>query len=148
MNKIGKELKKNNYTNYKVVYGSINNKITKAFYINISSWVELKDTTSYTNNTVIRRLNKEIKQKLYLLLSNENFIFLDKDRTIVDLDIRESGLRVGKRSFMSCEITLFNKNDVKINIDDIKTKINDIVENIVKNILEKNETFKFNKRKL
>ena len=38
--KNGKELKINNFKNYNVVFGSINNKHSKAVYINISAWAE------------------------------------------------------------------------------------------------------------
>jgi hypothetical protein len=41
----------------------------------------------------------------------------DLDKTIVDLDIRESGIRFGKRSFINCEVTLFLDTNMSVTSD-------------------------------
>jgi hypothetical protein len=105
--KTGKEIKSNRFKNYNVVFGSVNNKKPKAIYINISAWVDPIDEKGVNYNQIIRTLNKKLKQNLFNYFISENNDVFDKDRTIVDLDIRESGIRYGKRSFMNCEITLF-----------------------------------------
>jgi hypothetical protein len=50
--------------------------------------------------------NKKIKQTLFTLFDTGEYPEFDLDKTIVDLDIRESGIRFGKRSFINCEVTL------------------------------------------
>ena len=54
---------------------------------------------------IFKKCNKKIKQNLFSYFNTEGLETLfDKNRTIVDLDIRESGIKFGKRSFISCEI--------------------------------------------
>lgn len=145
--KTGKELKIKKYKNYNVVFGSVNNKTSKAVYINISAWAEpLKDDEiNYTR--VIKDLNKKIKQVIFNHLVskvNNNFI---ENNTIVDFDIRESGIRFGKRSFINCEITLYLEEEISINSDIMKFDLNEITNLLVKNVYENDKTFKFHNKK-
>ena len=65
--KTGKEIKTNNFKNYNVTFGSVNNKNPKAIYINISSWAEPIEDEDTNYNLSIRALNKKIKQTLFKL---------------------------------------------------------------------------------
>ena len=58
--KTGKELKIDNFKNYNIVFGSVNNKHPKAVYINISAWAEplSADEDSYTRP--IKDINKKV----------------------------------------------------------------------------------------
>ncbi len=145
--KTGKELKIKKYKNYNVVFGSVNNKTSKAVYINISSWAEplIESDVNYTR--VIKDLNKKIKQIIFNHLSyrvNNNFI---KNNTIVDFDIRESGIRFGKRSFINCEITLYLDQEISINSDEMKFDLDEITNIVIKNVYENDKTFKFHIKK-
>lgn len=145
--KTGKEVKINEFENHNVVYGSVNNKHPKAVYINISSWCEPTYSEDIDYNKVIREINKQLKQSLYKSFdSNKNTEFL-KDRTIVDLDIRESGIKFGKRSFMNCELTLFLDTEIQVNSPMMKDMLNGVTSIIVNTIFEKNQYFKFYKKK-
>ena len=104
--KKGKELKITTLKNYNVSYGSVNNKEPKALYINISAWAQPEYDDCINYHRVIRDLDKKVRQSIYHELTDNYTLFL-KDRTIVDFDIRESGVKYGKRSFTNCEITLF-----------------------------------------
>ena len=146
--KTGKEIKTTKFKNYNVVFGSVNNKNPKAIYINISSWAEPLEEQNVNYNQVIRNLNKRIKQTLFNIFDNEENGFFDGNRTIVDLDIRESGIRYGKRSFMSCEITLFLHNEISVTSDYMKDKLESVTENLLKTNFENNKTFNFNKKKI
>ena len=112
--KSGKELKITKYKNYNVVFGSVNNKTSKAVYINISAWAEpmIESDVNYTR--IIKDLNKMVKQKIFNHLDSKENNFI-KNNTIVDFDIRESGIRFGKRSFINCEVTLYLKEEISIN---------------------------------
>lgn len=145
--KTGKEIKNNNFKNYNVTFGSVNNKNPKAIYINISSWAEPlnEDETNY--NLTIRSINKKIKQSLFNLFDSKDDCLFDKHRTIVDLDIRESGIRYGKRSFMSCEVTLYLFNEYSITSPYMKDKLDEITDYLLKSVFENNKNFKFNKKK-
>lgn len=145
--KTGKELKMNKFKNYNVVFGSVNNKNPKAIYINISAWAEplSEDETNYTR--VIRDMHKKIKQVMYNhFYSNPNNDFV-KENTIVDLDIRESGIRYGKRSFMSCEITLYLHTEVPANSERMKNNLDEITPIIIKSVFDNDKTFNFHRKK-
>ena len=146
--KTGKEIKTTKFKNYNVVFGSVYNKNPKAIYINIYSWAEPLEEHNVNYNQVIRSLNKRIKQTLFNIFDNEENCFFDGNRTIVDLDIRESGIRYGKRSFISCEITLFLHNEISVTSDYMKDKIESVTDNLLKTNFENNKTFNFNKKKI
>lgn len=143
--KTGKEIKNNNFKNYNITYGTVNNKKPKSIYLNISSWLEpIKDeTNNYSFD--IRTLNKKIKQTLFNYLDANKTIF-NKDRTIVDLDIRESGIKLGKRSFMNCEVTFFMKEALSINSIEITNTVDELTD-LMFATFETNKSFKFHKKK-
>lgn len=145
--KTGKELKINTFKDYNVVFGSVNNKHPKAVYINLSSWVEPKDADELNYNRVIRDLNKRIKQTIYNHFENVPDSDIIQERTIVDLDIRESGIRYGKRSFMSCEITLFLNTEIPVNSEIMKPMLTEIVDLLIDEVFKPNRSFTFNKKK-
>ena len=146
--KTGKEVKINNLKNYNVVFGSVNNKHSKAIYINISAWGAPQFDGDINYTRVIKDINKKLKQSIYNLFhADENTEFL-KDRTIVDLDIRESGIRYGKRSFMDCEITLFLNSEIPVNSDKMKPLLDDILKTVIDSSFEDNKYFKFYKKKM
>jgi hypothetical protein len=145
--KTGKEIKNNTFKNYNVTFGSVNNKNAKSVYINISSWAQPKeddDTINY--NRCIKNLNKKIRQVIYNFLDSNETYFI-KEQTIVDLDIRESGIKYGKRSFMSCELTLYSKIEIPVNDEYMSDILKMIYTTLMKNVFESNDTFDFYKKK-
>ncbi len=143
--KTGKEIKNNEIENYSIVYGTVNNKNPKSIYLNLSAWADPLNEDYLNYNFDIRNLNKNIKQTLFNYLNKNNSIF-NKDRTIVDLDIRESGVKFGKRSFMNCEITFFMKEAVSINSIEITNEL-EILTKILISLFDSNKTFNFYKKK-
>jgi hypothetical protein len=145
--KKGKELKLDVFKNYNIVYGTVNNKNSKALYINISSWAEplINDDINY--NRVIKDFDKSVRQRVYDLLDHSIVTPFLKDHTIIDFDIRKSGVKFGKRSFLSCEITLFMRQETPINSDVIKPKIDEIVNHVITKAFEPSKIFKFHKKK-
>lgn len=145
--KKGKELKVQNLQNYNVVYGSVNNKNPKALYINISAWADPKIDTETNYNRVIRDLDKRVRQTIYNILEKEATTPFFKDKTIIDFDIRESGVRYGKRSFVGCEITLYMKYEIPVNSDILKPIVNELINNILNSAFEDSRHFDFYKKK-
>jgi hypothetical protein len=145
--KTGKEVKVATFKNYNVVYGSVNNKHSKAVYINISAWAEPIDDDVVSYSRVIRDINKNIKQNLFNVFNNDEDCEFIKDRTIVDLDIRESGIKYGKRSFTNCEITLFLNNEIPVNSDIMRPMLDNIVNILVDDVFDNNKTFNFHRKK-
>lgn len=145
--KTGKELKISNFKDYNIIFGSVNNKHPKAVYINLSSWAEPKASEDVNYSRVIRDLNKKIKQSIFNLFDSDETTKFVKDRTIVDFDIRESGIRYGKRSFMNCEITLFLNSEIPLISDAMKPMLDDIVEMLITSIFNDSKVFSFHKKK-
>ena len=148
MQKRGKELKMDLSDNYNVVCGTVDNKDARAIYINISAWGEpTEDDESINYGRVISKLSKCVKQSTFNYLDeNFNDRFYPK-RSIVDLDMRESGIRYGKRSFMNCEITIYQKDyDEMINEGTTPEILSDIVESAIE-CLDEFDHFKFFKKK-
>lgn len=146
--KKGKELKMEIFNNYTVVYGSVNNNNPKALYIAISAWAQPKTDAEENYGRVIKDINKKVKQSLYNKLSADTETEFIKERTIVDLDIRESGIKYGKRSYLNCEITLFLKEEIPVNSDKMKHILNDLVKSTIHSVFDTNKFFKFFKKKV
>jgi len=94
--------------------------------LKIESWCTPKTDCEINYAKHIRVMSKRIKQMTY---NNMGKIKCDK-YYIVDLDIRSSGVIYGKKSYMSCNIMLFNMaKDIEIDIDLYLS----LFENIIKN---------------
>jgi len=142
--KNGKKLATENFKNYKIITGTVDNKNPKSIYIVITSWGETILSEDVNYNNIIRHFAKEIKKTIYDNLSDTLF---SKNKCIVDFDMRESGISYGKKSFMSCEITLYQKNLFKLQENNIQKELNNIINKIINEILETNKYFKFSKTK-
>jgi hypothetical protein len=144
--KTGKELRVNNFNEYNVIFGSINNKHPKAVFINISAWIDPKHSSEENYQRIIRNNHKKIKQVLYNRFASNNELFI-KDRTIVDFDVRESGIKFGKRSFMNCEITLFVYEEIGETLDSVKEELEDITQHVIDRVFKCDDAFSYHKRK-
>jgi hypothetical protein len=145
--KKGKELKVEKFKNYNIVFGSVNNKNPKALYINVSAWAEPKVDDAINYNRIIRDIDKKVRQEIYNQIDADITTPFIKDRTIVDFDIRESGVKFGKRSFTNCEVTLFMKYEIPINSEELKPDVYRIIGNVIKNVFNTNKNFAFHKKK-
>ena len=143
----GKELKLQTYKNYNVVYGSVNNKNPKALYVNISAWAEPQNEGDLNYKRIIRDSDKKIRQVIYNFLDENITTPFLKDRTIIDFDIRESGIKYGKRSFVGCEITLYMKYEIPANSESLKPVVNSIIDDIINQGFETSKYFNFYKKK-
>ena len=61
--------------------------------------------------------------------------------------MRSSGIKPTKRSFMSCEITLFQKDITPVNNPTLVHTTTEIINDVIKNCLDKSEHFTFYKTK-
>jgi hypothetical protein len=143
--KVGKELKLDLLNNYKTKIGTVNNKESKSLYINLSAWGEINNIDENTNyEMVLRNLRKKIKQNLNNKLNKEIF---HNNKYIVDLDMRSSGFVTTKRSFMSCEITLYQKKGLPINQTNLLDESKKLIYDVANNCLDNNNYFTFYKTK-
>jgi transcriptional regulator GlxA family with amidase domain len=71
--KKGKEISIKSNKNYTVYSGTLNNKIAKTIYLNISGWGEPKLDNEINYERVIRELRKRISQHIFNNLSESDF---------------------------------------------------------------------------
>ena len=143
--KLGKEIKLDLLENDKTKIGTVNNKESKSLYLNFCAWGELKEEgENFNYDFFLSNIRKKIKQKISNTVNKELF---HENKYIVDLDMRTSGLNINKRSFMSCEITLYQKKHLPINKINIVENSKKIIYDVVNECLENNPVFTFHKSK-
>lgn len=125
--------------NAKVTYGTVNSVEFKSVYLNIQTWVDpKKESTNWQR--VVLNFSREIKHAVYEKLDKNLF----DDKFIVDLDLRSSGLNLGKKSFANLEINLFVKNaQLDFKSPKLKESLKKIMKNVFESTFSKNEYFKF-----
>lgn len=136
--KKGKSVKLKLFNPIKSVYGTVDSKNLKSLYINIQSWVTPKDETENWNR-VVCNLSREIKHSVFNSINTSIF----QEHSIVDLDLRTSGISTGKKSFFNLEVNLFIKTPVDFKSKELKDSIKSIVKNIYKNNILNNNYFDF-----
>jgi hypothetical protein len=140
--KKGKSVKLNLYSPIKSIYGTVDSKNLKSIYINIQSWVCPKKEHDNWNR-VVCNLNREIKHSVFNSISQTVFM----DRSIVDLDLRTSGISTGKKSFFNLEVNLYTNEELDFKSQELKDSVKRIVKNIFTNNLSNNNYFDFYKTK-
>lgn len=137
--KKGKTSKIQGFKQAKVVYGTVDSFELKSVYLNIQTWVEpTKEVDNW--NRVVLNLSRAIKHIIHNNLDTNLF----EENFIVDLDLRSSGLTLGKKSFLNLEINFFLKEK---NLDFKSQLLRETLKNYVKYIFvqnfTKNEYFTF-----
>lgn len=136
--KKGKSVKIKLFTPIKTSYGTVDSKNLKSLYINIQSWVTPKYETENWNR-VVCNLSREIKHSVFNSINTNFFI----DKSIVDLDLRTSGISSGKKSFFNLEVNLYVKSPLDFKSKEIKESVKNIVKNIYLNNISNNNHFVF-----
>jgi hypothetical protein len=140
--KKGKSVKMNLSPSFKSMYGTVDSKNLKSLYINIQSWV-LPKTELDNWNRVVCNLSRELKHTVFDSIDTSVFV----KNTIVDLDLRTSGICSGKKSFFNLEINLFLEKQVDFKSSELKDSIKKIVRNIQKTNITNNDYFEFSMTK-
>ena len=140
--KKGKSVKLNLYNPIKSMYGTVDSKNLKSLYINIQSWVTPK--FEHDNwNRVVCNLSRDIKHSVYNSINTELF----KEQSIVDLDLRTSGISHGKKSFLNLEVNLYTTQEMDFKSPEIKNSVKQIIKNIFKENVIQNKYFDFSPSK-
>ena len=140
--KKGKSVKLNLYNPIKSVYGTVDSKNLKSIYINIQSWVTPKQ--EYDNwNRIVSNLGREIKHSVFESINQKLF----QEKSIVDLDLRTSGISHGKKSFFNLEINLYTNSELDFKSMEIKNSIKSVVKSIFRNNIQQNTYFEFSTSK-
>ena len=137
--KKGKTSQLQGFKTAKVVYGTVDSVNLKSLYLNIQTWVEPFYDCENWNRTVLN-LSRGVKHSVYESLNKKIF----DTKFIVDLDLRSSGLSLGKKSFMNIEVNFFI---IEENLDfkskQIKDSLIKITNQIFINNFNENNYFKF-----
>ena len=137
--KKGKTSKIQGFKIAKVTYGTVDSIELKSIYLNIQTWVEpIKESDNW--NRVVLNLSRSIKHTVYNTINNDLF----EQNFIVDLDLRSSGLTMGKKSFLNLEINFFLKEkEVDFKSQQVKDYLKSMVKNVVNQNFNKNDFFLF-----
>lgn len=136
--KKGKTSKINNFESLKVNYGTVDSKNLKSIYINIQSWVNPK-IISDNWNRIVCNLSREIKHTVYNQIDRD----LYEEKTIVDLDLRTSGIVFGKKSFLNLEINLYTLSELDFKSAKVRDSIKKLVYKINYENFQNNKFFDF-----
>lgn len=137
--KKGKTSKIQGFKLAKVVYGTVDSFELKSIYLNVQTWVEpTKEIENW--NRVVLNLSRAIKHIIYNSLDRNLF----EESFIVDMDLRSSGLTMGKKSFLNLEINLYLKDKtVDFKSQRLRDSLKEMVKNIFSQNFSKNEYFDF-----
>jgi len=129
----------------KIVYGTVDSINLKSLYLNIQTWVEPIYECDNWTRTVLN-LSRSIKHSIYESINKQIF----DDKFIVDLDLRTSGIKVDKASFLNLEITFFTKENIVFKSENLSTELNHILKEVHDNVLKKSKyfTIQYSKNKL
>jgi hypothetical protein len=140
--KKGKSVKLNLFNPIKSIYGTVDSENFKSVYLNIQSWVSPK--FEYDNwNRVVCNLSRDIKHSVYNSITPTLFL----DKSVVDLDLRTSGISHGKKSFFNLEVNLYVHQEIDFKSQEIRDSIKKIVKNIYTNTIDNNKYFEFSTSK-
>ena len=123
---------------FKSSYGTVDSKNLKSLYINIQSWVSPKQDLENWNR-VVGNLSRELKHTVFDSINTNLF----SKNSIVDLDLRTSGIFSGKKSFFNLEINLYLDKELDFKSNEIKDSVKRIVRSIQKTNILDNQYFDF-----
>jgi hypothetical protein len=121
--KKGKTSKLELFQDAKCYYGSVDATELKSIYLVLQTWV--KPTQEKDNwDRVVGTISRNIKHKVLEIYNKSIF----KEHCIVDLDLRTSGIKIDKASFLNLEITFFTKENLEFKSDELSNELNHILK--------------------
>jgi hypothetical protein len=136
--KKGKSVKLTGFKSFKVSYGTVDYKNLKSIYLNIQSWVEPKDFFD-NSERIINYLIKKIKLTISENISSSLF----ESHFICDMDLRASGVMMGKKSFMNLECFFYTKSTFDFKSNLIKNEMKKIASKIISENFTDSKYFTF-----
>lgn len=134
--KRGKTSKLDLFKDAKCYYGSVDTLELKSIFLVLQTWVVPKMEKENWNLTV-GSISREIKHKIFELLNRKLF----KDNFIVDLDLRTSGIKIKKSSFLNLEITFYTKTNIDFKSELLTNEFEKILNEIHTNVLSTSKYF-------
>lgn len=136
--KKGKNVKLDLFKDIKSSYGTVDCRDFKSIYINLQSWVTpQKEFENFIR--IVKNLERSIKHSVFNSI-NENIL---RKNSIVDLDLRHSGITFGKKSFFNLEINLYLNKEIDFKSPILKNSIKHIITSIYNENIKNNRYFHF-----
>lgn len=139
----GKEIKLDENDKFLIKIGTVDNKNPKSIFLTVSSWTHPKSDWDLNYDRIISNLRKKIKQTIY----NSDTTIFDHNKTIVDLDLRSSGISINKKSYMSCEVTMFQNESMSIKSRSIIDYFNRISHTLRTDVFDPDPIFEYSVKK-
>ena len=137
--KKGKTSKIQGFSTSKIVYGTVDSINFKSLYLNLQTWVEPKQEPDNWTRVVLN-LSRAVKHSVFETINRDIF----DESFIVDLDLRSSGLTLGKKSFMNLEINFYlTEDEMDFKSKEIKDNLKNIVTRIYDENFNNNDYFNF-----
>ena len=140
--KTGKTIPIKVHPEFKAHIGTVDSKNLKSIYVQFSSWAQpIKEYNCW--GCVVKNFRKLLKTRMTGLIDEDNF----KTNMIVDLDLRSSGISLGKKSFMKCEMTFFTRHKLSLKNKETISTMQEKTKKLITEELKDNEFFSFSSTK-
>jgi hypothetical protein len=137
--KKGKTSKIQGFKIAKVIYGTVDSFELNSIYLNVQTWVEPKIEIENWSRVVLN-LIRSIKHTIHNNLDQNIF----KENFIVDLDLRSSGISIGKKSFLNLEINFFvTSKELDFKSTELRENLKGLTKDIIKENFINNKYFSF-----
>lgn len=134
--KKGKTSKLDLFKEAKCYYGSVDTTELKSIYLVLQTWVTPK-IEKQNWNTTVGSISRTIKHKILNVLNKDIF----QEHFIVDMDLRTSGIKLKKSSFLNLEITFFIKQNTDFKSPKLSEELTKIMRDIYINVLSNSNYF-------
>ena len=126
MKRLNKEIKINNFnSNFNIKFGTVNSNNKNAIYVFGTTYITPFSDKLFFGDDILS-IRKDIKFLIKKTLLNSSIF---NDNFMLDIDIRDSGIKQNKKSFMSLELHLLKNNKFE-KISDITGDMEDILKEI------------------
>lgn len=136
--KKGKNLKLTGHRSFKINFGTVDSKNLKSVYLNIQTWAQPKKEIQSPTRSV-NLLSRQIKHTILETIDKDFF----NEKFIVDLDLRSSGIQIGKKSFLNLECFFYLKNEEDFKSFRLKNEVKKVCDSIIKNNFNNSDTYTF-----
>jgi len=128
--KKGKTSKLDLFKDAKCYYGSVDTTELKSLYLVLQTWVTPK-VEKENWDTTVGSITRTIKHKILEVVNKEIF----REHFIVDLDLRTSGIKLKKSSFLNLEINFFTKKNVEFKSEIVTDELTKIIKEVYSSVL-------------
>lgn len=134
--KKGKTTKLELFRDAKCYFGSVDTTELKSIYLVLQTWVTPKvEKTSW--DTTVGSISRTIKHKILEILNKEVF----REHFIVDMDLRTSGIKLKKSSFLNLEVTFFTQKNVEFKSEKVSEELKKIMSEVYNSVLSNSKYF-------